>query len=63
MFYYLLFEYLEAEVIPLPILVREAMQYAYPLGVPLRVEVKSGHNWWEVTPVDDDDAENTAGVD
>ena len=53
----LLFECPEAEVRPLSALVRDAMQDAYPLDVPLRVEVKSGANWWEVTPVDDDDAE------
>lgn len=53
----LLFECPAAEVRPLSALVRDAMQYAYPLDVPLRVEVKSGHNWWEVTPVDDDDAD------
>ena len=53
----LLFECPDAEVRPLSALVRDAMQDAYPLDVPLRVEVKSGHNWWEVTPVDDDDAE------
>jgi len=53
----LLFECPAAEVRPLSALVRDAMQHAYPLDVPLRVEVKSGANWWEVTPVDDDDAE------
>jgi len=50
----LLFECPEAEVRPLAILVREAMQNAYPLDVPLKAEVKTGQNWWEVTPVDDD---------
>ena len=33
------------------------MENAYPLDVPLRVEVKSGRNWLEVTPVNDDDAD------
>ena len=53
----LLFECPADEVRPLADLVREAMQNAYPLDVPLRAEVKSGHNWWEVTPVGDDDEE------
>ena len=50
----LLFECPESEVRPLADLVRDAMQNAYPLDVPLRAEVKSGHNWWDVTPVGDD---------
>ena len=49
----LLFECPTDDVRPLADLVREAMQNAFPLDVPLRVEVKSGHNWWEVTPVGD----------
>ena len=53
----LLFECPEAEVRPLAGLVREAMQNAYPLDVPLKAEVKTGRNWWEVTPVGDDDAD------
>ena len=51
----LLFECLPAEVAALSRLVREAMEHAFPLDVPLRAEVKSGHNWWEVTPVLDED--------
>ena len=51
----LLFECPEAEVRQLAGLVREAMQNAYPLDVPLKAEVKTGQNWWEVTPVGDDD--------
>ncbi len=51
----LLFECPVAEVRSLADLVRDAMQTAYPLDVPLRAEVKSGHNWWDVTPVGDDD--------
>ena len=51
----LLFECPAAEVRPLADLVRDAMQNAFPLDVPLRAEVKSGHNWWDVTPVGDDD--------
>ncbi len=53
----LLFECPADEVRPLADLVRDAMQNAYPLDVPLRAEVKSGHNWWDVTPVGDDDEE------
>jgi len=49
----LLFECPEDEVKPLSVLVRKAMQNAYPLDVPLKAEVKTGHNWWEVTPVED----------
>jgi len=47
----LLFECPAGQVRPLADLVRDAMQNAYPLDVPLRAEVKSGHNWWDVTPV------------
>ncbi len=53
----LLFECPQSEVRSLANLVRAAMQSAYPLDVPLRAEVKTGQNWWEVTPVDDDDAD------
>ena len=49
----LLFECPEGEVRPLADLVRDAMQNAYPLDVPLRAEVKSGHNWWDVTAVEE----------
>ena len=49
----LLFECPDDEVKPLSVLVRKAMQNAYPLDVPLIAEVKTGHNWWEVTPVED----------
>ena len=51
-----------AEVRPLADLVRNAMQNAFPLDVPLRAEVKSGHNWWDVTPVGDDDGEEAGGL-
>ncbi len=54
----LLFECPPSEVAALAALVRDAMQNAYPLDVPLRADVKSGHNWWEVTPIAD--AEDTA---
>lgn len=47
----LLFECPADEVKRLAPLVREAMEGAFPLDVPLKVEVKSGNNWWEVTPV------------
>jgi len=53
----LLFECPADKVRELSSLVKDAMQNAYPLDVPLKAEVKSGHNWWEVTPVDDDDAD------
>ena len=51
----LLFECPPDEVARLAVLVRTSMEHAFPLDVPLRVEVKSGHNWWEVTPLPDDD--------
>ena len=57
----LLFECPEDKVRELSGLVKDAMQNAFPLDVPLKAEVKSGHNWWEVTPVDDDDADEMAG--
>ena len=56
----LLFECLPAEVPALSRLVREAMEHAFPLDVPLRAEVKSGHNWWDVTPVLDEDMDAKA---
>ena len=58
----LLFECPAAEVRALADLVRDAMQNAFPLDVPLRAEVKSGHNWWDVTPVGDDDGEEAGGL-
>ena len=57
----LLFECPHAEVQKLSRLVRTAMQDAFPLDVPLRVEVKSGDNWWLVTPLADEDSGATAG--
>jgi len=54
----LLFDCVPADVPRLAALVREAMEHAFPLDVPLQVEVKSGLNWWEVTPVSDDDADS-----
>ena len=56
----LLFECPDAEVRPLSRLVRTAMEHAYPIDVPLRVEVKSGLDWWSVTPVADDAADPEA---
>jgi DNA polymerase-1 len=41
-----------AEVPALVSLVRRAMSEAYPLVVPLVVDVKFGDNWQEMTPVD-----------
>ena len=58
----LLFECPTDEVRALSLIVREAMQNAYPLDVPLKAEVKSGHNWWEVTPVGDDDEDMLEGL-
>ena len=58
----LLFECPAGEVRALSGLVKEAMQNAYPLDVPLKAEVKSGQNWWEVTPVDDDDMDEVIGT-
>ena len=55
----LLFECPADNVQKLSKLVKDAMQNAYPLDVPLKAEVKSGHNWWEVTPVDDEDMDET----
>jgi DNA polymerase-1 len=56
----LLFECPPSEVAKLGALARDAMEHAYPLDVPVRVEVKSGHNWWEVTPLLDEDAQEAA---
>ena len=53
----LLFECPEEDVPQLARLVRTAMEGAYPLDVPLRVEVKSGLNWWLVTPLEDDESD------
>ena len=53
----LLFECPADEVRPLAALVKREMQAAYAIDVPLVAEVKSGHNWWDVTPVNDGDAE------
>ena len=58
----LLFECPVGEVQKLSKLVKDAMQNAYPLDVPLKAEVKSGDNWWEVTPVDDDDLEQAGDL-
>ncbi len=54
----LLFDCAPHDVPRLAGLIREAMEHAYPLDVPLQVEVKSGLNWWQVTPVGDDDADS-----
>ncbi|MGO8674202.1 MAG: DNA polymerase I [Capsulimonadaceae bacterium] len=52
----LLFEAVPDEVPRLASLVRECMESAYPLSVRLRADVKTGHNWWEVTPVESAEA-------
>ncbi len=59
----LLFDCAPGDVPRLAALVREAMEHAFPLDVPLQVEVKSGLNWWEVTPVGDDDEDSGALLD
>jgi len=56
----LLFEAVPEEVPRLATLVKAAMENAYPLNVPVRADVKSGRNWWEVTPVEDVDEAATA---
>lgn len=45
----LVFEAPEAEVMPLALLVHEAMRTALPLDVPLGVEVSRGANWLDTT--------------
>lgn len=52
----LLFECPPAEAGKLAFLVRTAMENACKLDVQLACEVNSGQNWWDVTPVEDDDA-------
>jgi len=51
----LLFECAPGDVNKLAALVRDCMENAYPMDVRLAVEVKSGHNWWQVTPVGEED--------
>ena len=48
----LVFECPPEEVAPLSLLVREAMENAYPLDVRLKVEVRRGENWAEMTVVE-----------
>jgi len=48
----LVIEVPRAEVPTLVPLVRRAMSEAYPLVVPLVVDVKIGENWQEMAPVD-----------
>ncbi len=59
----LLFDCAPGDVPRLAALVREAMEHAYPLDVPLQIEVKSGLNWWEVTPIGDDVADSETLLD
>jgi DNA polymerase-1 len=54
----LLFEAPLDEVPRLAQLVKSSMENAYEMNVPVRADVKSGNNWWEVTPVESiEDAE------
>lgn len=54
----LLFEAPPEEVPRLAQLVKSSMENAYRMNVRLRADVKSGSNWWEVTPVESiEDAE------
>jgi DNA polymerase-1 len=48
----LLFECPPEEIPRLATLVRDCMENAYPLSVHLKVEVRQGQNWSEMTPVD-----------
>jgi DNA polymerase-1 len=52
----LLFEVPREEVEPLAALVRETMEGALPLAVPLVVDVKVGDNWEAMTPLTREDA-------
>ena len=56
----LLFECAPEDVGRLAALVRHAMETAYEMDVKLGVEVKSGDNWWAVTPVSADEVEVVA---
>ena len=53
----LLFEVPRDEVEPLAALVRETMESALPLSVPLVVDIKVGDNWEAMTPLTRADAE------
>jgi len=54
----LLFEAVPDEVPRLAQLIKTNMESAYQMNVPIRADVKSGSNWWEVTPVESiEDAE------
>jgi DNA polymerase-1 len=52
----LLFEVPSEDVEPLAALVRETMEGALPLAVPLVVDVKVGDNWESMTPLTREDA-------
>ena len=52
----LLFETPRDEVEPLAALVRETMEGALPLSVPLVVDVKVGDDWESMTPLTREDA-------
>ncbi|MCL5289456.1 MAG: DNA polymerase I [Bacillota bacterium] len=47
----LIFDAPEAEIEPLIVLVRDCMENALPLDVPLKVDVKLGPNWYEAKPI------------
>jgi DNA polymerase-1 len=47
----LVFEVPDAEVAALRPVVKRLMEQAYPLSVPLEVDVKTGRHWGEMTPV------------
>jgi len=49
----LLLEVPRANVAAVAPLVRETMEHALPLDVPLDVELKSGDNWEAMTPIAD----------
>ena len=49
----LVFEVPEDELQPMTKLVKEVMEGALQLAVPLTVDVKTGRNWGEIAPVDD----------
>jgi DNA polymerase-1 len=47
----LVLECSQEELIPTASLVRQVMQTAYPLSVPLQTEARCGPNWYEMTPI------------
>lgn len=47
----LVFDVPESSLDTVAALVRDTMEHAMDLGVPLEVEVKSGHDWYDMTPL------------